>query len=143
MNGTKYPARGCGPEQIVGGFEFDVNGTSAVSTSTFKGSMKRYVTSVSYSATGLFTIVFTTDFTFPTRPTFMVDSTCENQTTLSFIAKQIGAYNTTTRTLIVGCFVPDFSGSHDYFKAVAPAVGSNAGDATIKLTISANNSGGL
>ncbi len=140
MNGTKYPARGCGPEQIVGGFEFDVNGTSAVSSSTFRGSMKRYVTSVTYSATGLFTIVFTTDFTFPALPTFMVDCTCETQA-LGFVAKQIGVYTASTRTLVVGCFIPD--GSNSLFKAVAPAVGTHAGDATIKLTISANNSGGL
>ncbi len=140
MNGTKYPARGCGPEQVVGGFEFDINGTSAVSTATYRGSMKRFVTSVTYGTTGLFTIVFTSDFAFPVQPTFMVDNSVQTQA-LGFVAKQVGVYNTTTRTLVVGCFIPD--GSSSVFKAVAPAVGTNAGDVTIKLIISGNNSGGL
>lgn len=139
MNGTGYPVQGCGPREVAGWFSFDINSTSDPSTSSFVGSLKRYVSTVTYATTGKFVITFTTDFRFPTFPRFVISSVCADATTNGYVAVQLGAYDTTNRQLTVQMLKPN----NTAFQAATPAAASSTGAASIVIDVKANNSAGL
>lgn len=81
-------------------FSFAPNGSSNPSASSIVGPLARYVTSITYSATGVQTIVFNSDFVFAQTPRFFISATAASLAT-RFDVQQIGAYNATTRTLVI------------------------------------------
>jgi hypothetical protein len=91
---------GLGYEICVGWFEFSPNGSTNPTAASRVGPLARFITSITYSATGVQTIVMTSDFRFAQTPTFLVQAQCESLTE-HFHAQQTGSYNTSTRTLVV------------------------------------------
>jgi hypothetical protein len=99
-------AKVCGVDPLTGYFSFQPNGASnpviSGSSSTLKGGAKRYVSSITYSATGVLTIVFTSDFVFPGEIQWSVSNHYDSGGTQWYPALK-GAYTTATRTLVLQC----------------------------------------
>jgi hypothetical protein len=99
-------AKVCGVDPLTGYFSFRPNGASdpviSGASSTLKGGAKRYVSSIAYAATGQLTITFTADFAFPGEVQWSVSNHYDSGGTQWYPAIK-GAYNTTTRTLVLQC----------------------------------------
>lgn len=130
MFGSANIARAFSPNPIVGALRFDVNGTSNPSTSTISGSLSRFVSSIVYSATGKYTITFTSDFKPTTAPNFAF-GTITDATTGVFCVVQVGNYDLTNRTLVV----QTISGSMAAAAITAPAT-AGAGSVVILMSTS-------
>lgn len=101
MNGLfVQPTEGLGPEPRCVSFSFAPNGTSNPLTSAERGPRPLTNSTITYSATGVYTIVFPVDFTPPADAQFLVSAQCESLANW-FEVCQVGAYNATTRTLVV------------------------------------------
>lgn len=98
ITGKQGKVDGIGYGLVEGSFSFAPNGSSNPVTIT--GAAARYVTSVTYSATGVQTIQFTSEFVFANAPIFRVDAQIESLTEW-FAAQQVGQYNATTRQLVI------------------------------------------
>jgi hypothetical protein len=95
------PVHGIGQYGLcVGEFTYFPNGTSNPSVASCTGGLAQWVESITYSATGVQTIVFKTGFAFAQTPRFVISPVCAALAD-SFEATQIGAYNATTRTLVI------------------------------------------
>lgn len=76
---------------VFGTFSFQTNAGSSPSTATFSGSLRKRIASVTYSATGIYTIVFVKGFVFPTLPIIETsNTTADNTGTNQFYATQTG-----------------------------------------------------
>jgi hypothetical protein len=84
----------------IGKLTYFPNGTSDPSLSALQGGLAQWVTSITYSATGVQTIVFSPGFAFAGTPRFYIQPACTDLAS-SFEVSQIGAYNATTRTLVL------------------------------------------
>jgi len=101
MNQGKTPSVfGLGYGICVGWFSFAPNGSSDPSTASYDGPLKSWITSVTYGATGVQTIVFKSGFSFAKTPTFAPVGVAESLTE-HYLVQQTGAYDTTTRTLVL------------------------------------------
>lgn len=131
MEGLRYEVKGLQNEIVVGDLSFSPNTAADPSSTYTTGSLKGAVTSITYSATGIYTIVFASKFRFPSAPNFVVHGLIEN-TTNYFSCNQVGAYNATTRTLVIQAH-----------RAGTPyEVPASAGVAAIKVVALARNSTG-
>lgn len=85
---------GAGTRPCIGFFRYYPNGTSTVST--IEGPLKKYVSSLAYSATGLQTVTFTSDFTFVSgkTPAFLFKASFD-ALAQAFSVSQLGAFSTT------------------------------------------------
>lgn len=92
------PVKGLGYAMKLGWFTFAPNGASNPTSIT--GPLARFVTSITYSATGVQTIVFNSGFVFAQTPRFRPTAELESLTE-HFNVNQTGAYDTTTRTLVL------------------------------------------
>lgn len=68
-----YPLRGLGPDRFVIGGSFQCNGTSNPASTTYRGTSGLPFT-VTYSATGVYTITFPSGYRFPAQPLAVVAS---------------------------------------------------------------------
>lgn len=104
LGGMSPSVRGIGNEVCFGGFSFapNANANPVISgaSSTLVGGLARWVESITYSATGIQTVVFREGFGFPGNLAFFVTAQMASLTEW-FFATQIGAYNATTRTLVI------------------------------------------
>lgn len=132
MLGTKFPMRGLAAEPTRAYLKFDTNGTSNPAASTWEGDLKRFVTGITYSATGIYTIQFNSSFGFAELPKFVLSSVCEAAGT-KFVAVQLAKYNATTRQLVL----QTLSGSLSPAAIAAPA---SAGDAAVVVEMVLNDS---
>lgn len=101
MNGGKFPeVKGLGYAQVVGWFTYSPNGTSNPSVSACTGPAARWIDSITYSATGVQTIVFKAGFSFAQTPIFQPTPQPADLTGY-FSVSQTGNYDTSTRTLVL------------------------------------------
>ncbi len=101
MNLGKHgPIHGMAYGLCLGEFRYFPNGTSDPSLTAVTGGLARFIQSITYSATGVQTFVFTSDFGFANPPRFIFQPVCTALAS-SFEVSQIGAYNATTRTLVL------------------------------------------
>jgi len=99
MNRGKHgPVHGLAYGVCLGWFEFAPN--AGDNPTDISGPLEWAVDSITYSATGVQTIVMDSEFRFAQTPTFIVQAQCESLTE-HFHAQQTGSYNTSTRTLVV------------------------------------------
>lgn len=104
LGGMNPSTRSIGTELCLGFFSFGPNGTSnpviTGTASTLSGGLARWVQSITYSAIGVQTIVFAEGFGFAGATIFtaipQVASLADH-----FIVAPVGAYNPTTRTLVL------------------------------------------
>jgi hypothetical protein len=89
-----------GTSPLIGWFRYFPNGTSDPSVASCVGPLARYISSITYSATGVQTIVFTDDFTFGGDLAFFPQAVFAAVAN-AFSATQMDAYNATTRTLVI------------------------------------------
>lgn len=84
-----------------GSFCFSPNTSSDPDSTYTQGDLKRFITSIVYSATGIYTVTFTDKFLFPSTkyPMFTVSPQVENMTEHFAVCSQ--AYVAATRTLII------------------------------------------
>jgi hypothetical protein len=101
MNDGKHgPVQGLGYGLCVGWFKFFPNAGSDPSLTAIVGPLKRWVSSITYGATGVYTIVFKAGFSFANSPVFVTHHTIAALAN-AYSVIQIGAYNATTRTLVL------------------------------------------
>lgn len=104
MIGGKQFAKGVGKEPVFGAMSWGPNAASdpviSGASSTLAGSLAAWVSSITYSATGVHTIVFKEGFTFGSTPVFNAAPQPASLTEY-FHADVVGAYSQTTRTLVV------------------------------------------
>lgn len=101
MNGGKFsPVVSTGYGLVIGEFTYFPNGAINPVAGSSTGSLARWITSITYSATGVQTIVFNSGFTFAQQPRFDF-SVCATSLATSFSVVQIAQYNQTTRTLVL------------------------------------------
>lgn len=98
MDSIRYPVHGLGPDETVGELSFSPNGTS--NPTLIVGSMAKYVTSIAYSATGIYTITFNSRFRFPVPPHFMCSALVESLANY-FAVIQVGTYDTVNKVLVL------------------------------------------
>jgi hypothetical protein len=91
---------GYGPEPRVAWMSFAPNGASNPVVTSSNGPRGIKNATITYSATGVYTIVFSSDFQPPSDAVFVVGAQCAALASY-FEAVQLGAYNATTRTLVV------------------------------------------
>src|SRR5262245_43321101 len=96
--GKQGKVDGIGYGMCLGKFTFFPNGTSNPTNIT--GELARFVSSITYSATGVQTVVFTSEFGVAQTPQFFMAPACASVAT-SYEVSQVGAYNATTRTLVL------------------------------------------
>lgn len=130
MFGSGNLVRQFTPNGYLGNFRFDVKGTSDPNTSSWSGSLKRFVSTVAYSATGKYTITFTSDFR-PANTPFFYLSTITDGTTGVFAAVQVGDYDATNRQVVV----QTISGSMAAAAITAPAT-AGAGSVVLHMSTS-------
>ncbi len=99
MHATKYPARGLGPEPLLATLAFDTAAAADPPAATWTGALARFVTSITYSATGIYTIVFKDSFAC-VAPLFGAFAQPANLTE-TFQVQVNGKYVPSTRTLVV------------------------------------------
>lgn len=103
MIGAQW-AKGYGNAPHFGAFSFGPNGSTdpviSGSSSTLTGGLARWVDSITYSATGVQTIVFKEGFGSGGDMKFIIKPQPESLAEF-FFADQIGAYNASTRTLVL------------------------------------------
>jgi hypothetical protein len=99
MNQGKHgPVQGIGHGLCLGWFSFRPNAASNPAAADITGPLKRFVSSIAYSATGIQTVSFTADFVFATAPRFVpVAESVDLSSWFSVI--QTGAYASRTLTL--------------------------------------------
>ncbi len=98
MNGGKHgPVQGMGYALCAG--EFTITAVKSTSPTVFTGSLARWVDSVTYAATGKYTIVFKEGFSFANTPRFLFSGMAPLAN--GFTILQLLAYNATTRTLVI------------------------------------------
>lgn len=100
QGGRLGPVDGLGYAQVSGWFTYFPNGTSDPSLTAILGPAARWVSTITYSATGVQTIVFKVGFNFAQTPRFVCQPMCAALAS-SFEVSQIGAYDATTRTLVL------------------------------------------
>lgn len=111
---------GCGPSS--GWFSFLTNGTSnpSLAVNNLVGPLRGFISSITYSATGIYTIVFNTEFHVSGAAAFYVKFVPATLAYNTMFATQIGSYTESTRTLVVQMvnsgtttagIAPDSSGS--------------------------------
>lgn len=101
MNGgSSQGAQSIGYRLTAGFFAFFPNGTDNPAVASVTGGVARFIQSITYSATGVQTIVFKDGFTFAQTPTFRVEAAIASLGE-HYQAQVLGAYNATTRTLVV------------------------------------------
>lgn len=98
--GNEQPAKGYSGEPRVAWISFAPNGTSNPLTSSNTGPSGIRAFTTTYSPTGVQTIVFPENFAPPSNTTFLVSAQCASIGAY-FEVVQIGAYNASTRTLVV------------------------------------------
>lgn len=98
--GKHGPVQGMGYGLCTGWFTYFPNGTSDPSLTAVVGPLKRWISSITYSATGVQTIVFKEGFKFANTPRFNA-FVCSPSLATSHEVSQVGAYNATTRTLVL------------------------------------------
>lgn len=123
-------AKGAGYEPTFGWLAFFPNGTSDPDLTAVEGPLKRWVSSIAYSATGGYVITFTSDFAFATMPEFSVSPYCDGASNW-FDVFVDGAYSQTTKALTVR--------AHRAGTGNAVAASANA---KIVVTMLVNNTGG-
>jgi hypothetical protein len=98
--GNAQPAKGYAGEPRVAYISFAPNGTSDPATASNTGprGIKNFTTT--YAATGQYTITFPADFAPPSDTTFVASAQPADLTNW-FAVTTIGAYNATTRQLVV------------------------------------------
>lgn len=133
MHATKNRVEGLGYAPLVAWLAFDTNGSSDSPSTTWVGPLARFVTSITYSATGKHTIVFKEEFQVVAPALFgaMAQPASEAET---FQVQVNGQYVVATRTLVVQT-------TRGATAREVPA-GSAAGDSRIVLFLMANDSGG-
>lgn len=131
LSGSK-PMRGVGFEATRGYLQFDVNGTSDPAAASFAGDLRRFVTSITYSATGIYTIKFNPSFGFAEIPKFVLGAICESGGT-KFVPVQLGKYSAANRELVL----QTLSGSLSPTAIAAPAA---VGDASVVIEMVVNDS---
>lgn len=89
---------------------FQCNSTSDPSTATFTGNFSGFT--VTYGATGKFTVTLPAGFRAPNAPNILVSNSCIAGT--PFTVQVDGTYSSTARTFVIAAY--DYAGS-----AVAPA----------------------
>lgn len=92
--------QGMGYALCVGEFTYFTNGTTDPVLASVTGGLARWITSITYSATGVQTIVFAAGFGFAQTPRFTMQGVAASLAT-AFEVSQIGTYNATTRTLVL------------------------------------------
>lgn len=101
MNGGKFPeVKGLGYAQVGGWFSYAPNGTSNPVVASCTGPVARWISSITYSATGVQTVVFKEGFSFAQTPIFQASPQAASLATW-FSVMQVGAYDETTRTLVL------------------------------------------
>lgn len=109
MNGVQtWPlANHFAPDMFIGDGRFFVNGTSNPVTTTMSGSLKGQFT-VTYGATGLWTVAFTpTGFKFQTQPVIVLQSGCADTTTTHVFIPLIKLdWSNTTRGFQIQSYQP-------------------------------------
>lgn len=99
--GGKFgPVKGLGYDLCIGEFTYFPNGTSDPVLASVTGTLARWITSITYSATGVQTIVFAQGFNFANAPRFDPAVTAAALAS-SFTVVVIGQFNRTTRTLVL------------------------------------------
>ena len=113
--GVQGVVRGIGYFDITG--QFIIPCTTTPGPVTCAGAMARFIVSCTYSATGVYTVVFGPDFQFVSGPVF--DTEAQSDVLADwFTTLVVGGYNATTKTVVIQCHR---SGTA---QAVAAAVGS-------------------
>ena len=99
-NYMTQPAKGFGAEPRYAAVSFCPNGTDAPLTASNEGppGLKSFTTT--YTATGLYTVVFPADFAPPANSVFLVTPQPADLTGY-FEASQVGDYTASTRTLLI------------------------------------------
>lgn len=100
VNLFSQPAKGYGPEPRVTRFSFAPNGTSDPLVASNHGPPGIKAATITYSATGIYTIVFPVDFAPPTNTVFGLTGQVDAIANY-FALMIIGAYVASTRTLVV------------------------------------------
>jgi hypothetical protein len=101
MNQGKHgPVQGLGYGLCLGWFSFAPNAFNNPASTSYGGPLKSYISSVTYSATGVQTVVFKTGFSFAQTPEFMPVGVAESLSE-HYLVQQTAAYNTSTRTLVL------------------------------------------
>jgi hypothetical protein len=131
-----YPVKDLRPGPVHGAFRFATNGTSDPSLTTMTGSMKNLVTTNTYSATGVYTIVFDAGFTFADFPVWIPQAHCADQSTNAFIVV-VQSWTASTRTLVLQLLKPDTAA---WQASAPPSAGTNN---WVQVAMFAVNSGGL
>lgn len=98
--GKHGPIQGMGYGLCMGEFTYFPNGTSDPSLTAITGGLARWIQSITYSATGVQTIVFKPGFGFAQTPRFLFTPNAASLAA-TFSVSQIGAYDATTRTLVL------------------------------------------
>lgn len=98
--GKQGKVDGIGYGLVIGTFSFAPNGSSNPLLTAVGGGLTRFITGITYGATGVYTVQFGTDFVFANAPVFHVVAQPDSLANW-FIAQQIGQYNTTTRQLVI------------------------------------------
>lgn len=103
MIGSEF-AKGVGPNPLFGVFSFGPNGATnpviSGTGNTLSGGAARFVSSITYSATGIYTIVFAEGFGSGSAFKFFL-AAHPDAIADWFEIIQIGAYNATTKTLVI------------------------------------------
>jgi hypothetical protein len=100
VNAFTQPAKGFGGEPRYASLSFCPNGTDNPSSASNEGPPGLKATAITYSATGVYTLVFPTDFAFPADTRFVVSAQPADLTGW-FEVTTLGDYSASTRTLVV------------------------------------------
>lgn len=136
MDAITHETKALQNEVILGSLAFSPNAASTPDSTYTTGSLVQVVSSLTYSATGKFVIVFTSKLRFYTAPHFVVSAMWEDATNWFDVAF-LGAYNNTTRTLTIQTHRSGTAGG-----AGGAAVQASSGAAKILLAMIARNSTG-
>lgn len=96
MNYGATFAKGLGNGPVFGWARIFPNGTSTPALTSVTGPLKQWISSLSYSATGIINVVFRDGFNLNEMNFGLSVQSVDAAS--AFTASQIGAYNTTTRT---------------------------------------------
>jgi len=100
MNNSGFTeALGAGYAPYFGWFSYRPNGTSNPDLDLLDGPAKRYVQSITYSATGVQTIVFKEGFSFPTTVAWFCSTSC--LAVANAFQASVLSWDPTTRTLVL------------------------------------------
>ena len=101
MNGGKHgPVQGMGYGLVTGEFTYFPNASADPVVASCTGGLARWISSITWSADGIQTIVFKAGFSFANLPRFSASATCVDAAS-SFTVYQKAQYVASTRTLVL------------------------------------------